>query len=102
MISEGISPRISFWEREEIKSSQLYPLKDALSDSLIWWRIPASEEAKSEISVGMSAYFAGESTLEEAMAYQQEGVERALQNNPPPEGLLNKTAQIVAERAAGK
>ena len=97
-----LSPRISFWEREEIKSSQLYPLKDALSDSLIWWRIPASEEAKSEISVGMSAYFAGESTLEEAMAYQQEGVERALQNNPPPEGLLNKTAQIVAERAAGK
>lgn len=90
--------RISFWEQEEIKQSPLFPLKDALSNALIWWRIPASEEAKTEISNGFGAYLAGEKNIEEAMDYMQNCVEIALMNNPPPEGLLNVTAQTVQAR----
>lgn len=93
-----LSPRLSFWERDDVKNSPLYPLKAALSDSLQYWRIPASNEAKTEVCTGVDSYLSGEKTIDEAMAYIQEGIGRALQNNPPAEGLKNVTAQTVNAR----
>lgn len=94
-----LPPRLSVWENEAIKDTSMYTLKKYLDTSVIWWRIPASEEARAEISNGLAAYMAGEMSVEEAMDYMQSGVENALMNNPPAEGQLNSTAEIVAQLA---
>ena len=93
-----LHPRKSFWEYEQVKSSPLYPMKDALPNAVIWWRIPAGEEVRTELPNGWHAYLAGECTIDEAIATMNTSLTRALSDNPPPEGVKNALYQLVQSR----
>ena len=69
----------------------MYQAKEYLSGSIIWWRIPASEEARAEINNALHPYLSGDIDVDEALEMMQAGVEAALENSPPEEGLKNVT-----------
>lgn len=93
-----LHPRQSFWEADVVKNSNLYPMRESLPDAVIWWRIPAGEEVRTELPNGWHAYLAGESTLDEAIDYMNTAIKRALTDNPPPEGVKNALWQLVESR----
>ena len=83
--------RLAVWEEPDVKNSDMYQAKEYLSGSIIWWRIPASEEARAEINNALHPYLSGDIEVDEALEMMQAGVEAALENNPPEEGLKNVT-----------
>ena len=93
--------RLAVWEMDDVKNSTMYQAKEYLSGSIIWWRIPASEEARAEISNALHSYMSGDIDVDEAMELMQAGVENALENNPPEDGLKNVTID-VAKKLSGK
>ncbi len=93
-----ISPRKSFWEQDKIKNSEIAPLREALNKSIQWWRIPAGNEAKTNLSNAVSSYMAGQMTLEQSVQYGEMVLEEALMNNPPRAGVKNKNYLILQEQ----
>ena len=89
--------RLSVWEMDDVKNSTMYQAKEYLSGSVICWRIPASEEARAEINNALHPYMSGDITVDEALEMMQAGVENALENNPPEEGLKNVTITTVKQ-----
>ena len=87
--------RIAVWEEDAVKSSNMYQVKSYLSGSIIWWRIPASEEARAEISNALHSYMCGDINVDTCLEQMQKGVESALANNPPEEGMKNATIETV-------
>ena len=77
------------------RSSNMYQVKSYLSGSVIWWRIPASEEARAEISNALHSYMSGDIDVDTCLEQMQKGVESALANNPPEEGMKNATIETV-------
>ncbi len=94
--------RLAVWEMPEVKESSMYQAKGYLSGSIIWWRIPASEEARAEINNALHPFMSGDISVEEAMEMMQAGVESALENNPPDEGLKNVTIMTAKKLLEGK
>ena len=86
---------MAVWEQDSVKSSNMYQVKEYLSGSVIWWRIPASEEARAEISNALHSYMSGDADVDTCLEMMQSGVEMALENNPPEEGLKNTTITTV-------
>lgn len=78
-----LSPRESFWDRDDVKNSKSAPMRKELERSLIWWRIPAATEAERELGNAVSSYMAGEMTLDEAMKYAQQALERTIRMMHP-------------------
>lgn len=87
--------RMAVWEKDSVKSSNMYQVKEYLSGSVIWWRIPASEEARAEISNALHSYMSGDADVDTCLEMMQSGVEMALENNPPEDGLKNTTITTV-------
>ena len=87
----------SFWNREEIKNSQLYKMIETLDKGMIWWRIPASFEAKTAIDNAVGSYMVGEMSLDAAIKYAENELKKALKSYPPPEGLKNDNAILIKE-----
>ncbi len=87
--------RLAVWEEPDIKNSSMYQAKEYLAGSVIWWRIPASEEARAEINNALHPFMSGDITADECLEMMQTGVESALENNPPDPGMKNITIQTV-------
>lgn len=83
------SPRKDFWEQPSIKNSSLYPLRAALDTANMWWRIAASVEADTVINTEVSAYLSDQQDLEKTVANMKKGIELALKNSPPENGIKN-------------
>lgn len=95
----GILPSYtSFWESEEVKTSKMGPLGEGLKTSVPKWRIPVSAELDSIMANAVSSYMSKQMTLDEAMEFFDTELQRALKNNPPPEGSINDNA-VVVEKA---
>ena len=90
--------RLSVWEEDAVKNSNMYDAKDYLSGAVIWWRIPVSEEARAEINNSLHAFMSNDIDADEAMELMQSGIENALANDPPPEGMKNATYQLVQSK----
>ena len=87
--------RMSVWEEPDVKNSNMYQTKEYLDSSVIWWRIAASEEARAEINNALHPFMCGDISVDEALEQMQTGVENALANNPPEEGMKNTTITTV-------
>ena len=83
------SPRKDFWEQDSIKNSPLYALRAALDNANMWWRIAASVETDTTLNTVISAYLTDQIDLETAVKQMQSGLEEALKNSPPEEGIKN-------------
>lgn len=92
------SARKDFWQKDEVKNSKFGSMFGELENAIIWWRIPASNEAITEIKNGLASYQTGEMDLDAAIKYADTAVTRALANNPPPKDTKNNTAVIVKSR----
>jgi multiple sugar transport system substrate-binding protein len=84
-----LSPRKSFWEQTDIKSSKIAQLRTALDTAIIWWRIPAATEVYNLLSIYVSEYVTGQSDIEKAIKSMKSGMEDALKKSPPPSGSKN-------------
>lgn len=94
----GVLPsRTSFWEQEEIKNSVIGPLGEGLKSCLPKWRVPVSAELDTIMANAVSSYMSGQMTLDEAMNFFAEELKKAIQNNPPPEGIKNTNALAIRE-----
>lgn len=92
----GILPSYtSFWEREDVKNSKMGPLGEGLKTSVPKWRIPVSAELDSIMANAVSSYMSKQMTLDEAMDFFDSELNRAIKNNPPPEGSKNDNAAAV-------
>lgn len=96
-----LPPRLSVWEHPDVKNSDMYSSKDYLKGSVIWWRIPASEQARTEINNYLHMYMSGDMDVDEALQLMHEGVQMALEDNPPPEGMQNST-YLTVQNILGK
>ncbi|MDO4548159.1 MAG: extracellular solute-binding protein [Clostridia bacterium] len=83
------TPRKSFWEQDSIKNSPLYELRTALDTANMWWRIAASVEADTVINTVVSSYLSDQITIDETLVLLEEGLQEALLNSPPDEGIKN-------------
>lgn len=83
------SPRKSFWEQPDIKSSKVASFRTALDTAIIWWRIPASTEADKTLGMAANEYISGQNNLESTIKVMKKSVEEALKKSPPPAGVKN-------------
>ena len=83
------SPRKSFWEQPEIKSSKVASFREALDNAIIWWRLPASTEADQNLGMAVSEYISGQTDLETTVKNMKKSIEDALKKSPPPAGVKN-------------
>ena len=98
----GVLPSLtSFWEQPEVKDSVIGPLGEGLKKCLPKWRVPVSAELDTIMANAVSSYMSGQMSLDEAMSFFSTEMEKALQNNPPPEGSKNTNAIAISE-ALGK
>ena len=93
-----LSSRNSFWDTTQVKNSFYYPMKESLSDAVIWWRIPAAEEIRMAIPDGWHSYLSGTMTLNQAIEYMNNIMNRVLADTPPPAGVKNALYQVVQDR----
>lgn len=84
-----LSPRKAFWEQDGIKGTYMDTVREALDTANIWWRIPASTEVDSILNTVVSEYMSGQIELEKAVEKMEKGIEDALKNAPPEEGIKN-------------
>lgn len=87
-----LSPRISFWEDPEVKSSKMYPHKEASDRGTnIWWRIPAGTAALGVMREGVGNYATGQWNLEKTVQYMEDGLAKVLKDTPPETGIMNSS-----------
>jgi len=92
------SARKDFWEDSAIKGTPFGQMGAGLQNAIIWWRIPASNQAKTELSNAVASYQSGSMNLDQAVQYADTALKQALTSNPPPKGVKNDTAVIVNSR----
>lgn len=94
----GVLPSLtSFWESDEVKNSVIGPLGEGLKDCLPKWRIPVSAELDTIMANAVSSYMSGQMSLDETMEFFSSELTKALENNPPPEGVQNTNAIAIRE-----
>lgn len=98
----GVLPSLtSFWEQPEVKNSVIGPLGEGLKQCLPKWRVPVSAELDTIMANAVSSYMSGQMSLDEAMSFFSTELEKALKNNPPPEGSKNTNATAI-NKALGR
>ena len=82
--------RLSVWEKPEIKSSKMYPHKEA-SDrgAVIWWRIPAGTMVEIYVRDAVANYITGQWSMDKAISYMKDGFAKTLKEYPPAPGVKN-------------
>jgi multiple sugar transport system substrate-binding protein len=83
------SPRKSFWNQPEIKTSKIASLRTALDTAIIWWRLPASTEADKGLGIAAGQYISGQADLESTVKLMKKTIVDALKASPPPAGVKN-------------
>ena len=94
----GILPSYtSFWEKDEVRNSNMGPLGEGLKTSLPKWRIPVSAELDSIMANAVSSYMSKQMTLDQAMEFFDSELNRAIKNNLPPADSKNDNAIAIEE-----
>ena len=67
----------------------MYPVRKALDNANMWWRIAASVEADTALNTAVSAYLSDQADLEKTVKIMEDGLKAALKNSPPEKGIKN-------------
>ncbi|MEW5818279.1 MAG: extracellular solute-binding protein [Spirochaetota bacterium] len=82
--------RKSVWEKPEVKSSKLYPHKQASDQgAVIWWRIPAGTMAEIYVRDAVANYVTNQWDMEKAVKHMEDGLNKLLKEFPPAKGVKN-------------